>query len=369
MVTTGLRLLRPLAATTGWATKGKCWQWTSASYEKLEQAERRILERAVQVPFEMTKVASLGTVIVPCSDEEKRRSGQAKDLVLIHGFAGGNAVWATNLEHLAKHFNVYAVEWIGAGRSDRPDFPHNDYDSADHAVVSAFEQWRQEMQLEQFHLCAHSMGAIFASSYAIKHPEKVNHLVLVSPAGVGHSPPVQPPATPEEEARQRSWLRKMVFSAWDSGYTPMSLARGAGPYGPKLVQNTLLRRISFMPESSALRQGSIDINDLSEYIYHNWALKASSEKTMSTHLAPMAFARRPLIDTLLPERIKMPVTFVYGGHSDWMDYRQGQKVVDQLRQGGLSADLHLVPHAGHQVFVDNPKDFNNIVVKSLTQTC
>jgi hypothetical protein len=90
----------------GWATRGRYWDWVSASYAKLEQVERQILEHAVRVPFEMTKVASLGTVVVPCTDEQRRASGEAKDLVLIHGFAGGNAAWATNLESLAKHFNV-----------------------------------------------------------------------------------------------------------------------------------------------------------------------------------------------------------------------------------------------------------------------
>ncbi|GMF22294.1 unnamed protein product [Phytophthora lilii] len=113
-----LRMLRPVAATTGTrsvvvdahsllllrpgaeavllaagvATEGRLWHWVPASYAKLEEAERKILTRAIPTPFEMKKVAQLGTVVVPCSDEQKR--AQAKNLVLIHGFAGGNAVWA-----------------------------------------------------------------------------------------------------------------------------------------------------------------------------------------------------------------------------------------------------------------------------------
>jgi pimeloyl-ACP methyl ester carboxylesterase len=40
--------------------------------------------------------------------------------------------------------------------------------------VSSFEKWREEMKLDKMYLCAHSMGAIFASSYAIQNPDKVH---------------------------------------------------------------------------------------------------------------------------------------------------------------------------------------------------
>lgn len=94
----------------GAATKGRLWEWVPASYDKLEQAERRILESAIPTEFEMTKVAQLGTVVVPCSDAVQRGSGQsAPNLVMIHGFAGGNAVWAKNLADLSKHFNVVST--------------------------------------------------------------------------------------------------------------------------------------------------------------------------------------------------------------------------------------------------------------------
>ncbi|DBA04440.1 TPA: hypothetical protein N0F65_010036 [Lagenidium giganteum] len=351
----------------GMATHGRCWEWVPASYDRLEQSERRILEKNVRTPFEMTKVAGLGTVHVPCSDPIKRQSGKVQDIVMIHGFAGGNAFWARNLEDLSKHFNVYAVEWIGVGRSDRPDFEHKEFDAADDFIVGSFEKWRKELELTNFHLCAHSMGAIFASSYALQFPENVDHLVLVSPAGVSRPPPPPPADSPEAQAQNKSWLRRMIFSAWENGVTPMSVARFVGPYGPTLVQNVLQRRISFMPQTSAMRDGTMDLDDLAEYIYHNWALKASGEKAMMTHLAPGALARRPLIDMLLPERVKMPVTFIYGGESDWMDYRHGLRVVKNLVDENKQASLHLVPYSGHQVFLDNPAVFNRTVIEALVK--
>jgi hypothetical protein len=88
----------------GAATKGRLWEWVPASYAKLEQAERRILQSAIPTEFEMTKVAQLGTVVVPCVEDR-----EAPNLVMVHGFGGGNAVWAKNLAELSKHFNVVST--------------------------------------------------------------------------------------------------------------------------------------------------------------------------------------------------------------------------------------------------------------------
>ncbi|GAB9477439.1 Cleavage induced serine protease family s33, partial [Globisporangium polare] len=207
--------------------------------------------------------------------------------------------------------------------------------------------------------------AIFASSYAIQFPQNVRHLMLVSPAAVGHPPPPDDPTSGLAKARKKSLFHRMLFSAWENGVTPMSVVRFAGPYGPQLVSNALTRRFSSLPQTSAIRKGDIDLDDLSEYIYHNWALKASGEKMMATHMAPGAQAIRPLTDMLQPEVVPMPLTFIYGGGPDWMDFNHAQEIVDRFKKKGRSASLHLVPYSGHQVFLDNPEDFNRIVVECL----
>ncbi|CCI42566.1 unnamed protein product [Albugo candida] len=341
------------------ATKGRYWDWVPATYEQLERAEKRILQRNIRVPFVISKVAQLGTVFIPCTGKNPQ-SEKVRDLVLVHGFAGGNALWAANLEELAKCFNVYAVEWIGVGRSDRPDFEHTTYDDADLFIVESLEKWRREMGLRKFCFCAHSMGAIFGTSYAIQHPERVERLVLVSPAGVP-----RPPSFEERKKKiQSHFMYRVADLAWRSGVTPMTITRAAGPYGPKLVQRILERRISLMPPNSAMRNGAIEIQELADYMYQNWALKASGERLIATHLAPGALAVRPLIDELTPKNIKMPITFIYGEY-DWMDYHHGLEIIEKFQAQGLSASLHRVEDAGHLPFLDNPQHFNKIVIEAL----
>ncbi|KDO16796.1 hypothetical protein SPRG_17713 [Saprolegnia parasitica CBS 223.65] len=86
---------------------------------------------------------------------------------------------------------------------------------------------------------------------------------------------------------------------------------------------------------------------------------------MNTHLLPGAFGKRALRDDLLPGQIKMPVTFLYGGGSDWMDYNHGQDVVDRLKTTQY-ASLRKVPLAGHQVFMDNAAAFNTMLIDAIT---
>ncbi|TYZ69381.1 hypothetical protein PybrP1_010240 [[Pythium] brassicae (nom. inval.)] len=329
--------------------------WVPARYEELERIERRILRRNVAVPFKLSKVAGLGTVHVPCTSAAK----SPKTLVLVHGFAAGNALWACvrlaaffapNLEFLAKTFDVYAIEWVGTGRSDRPDFASYEQEAADSIFVNGIEEWRKEVQLEKFFLCGHSMGAMFASSYAVRFPDQVEHLVLVSPAGVGALPPPSP---------QSLFIRFFRF-LWNLRLTPMSVIRYAGPLGPALLRFIAAARVSVMPESSCIKRGLIPVETLAEYWYHNWALKSSGEIAMHTHLHPGVFARKPLSKMLTPATIKIPITFMYGGGPDWMDS------VAENFAGHQRVQVLKVPLAGHQVFMDNVEAFNSMLTDVLT---
>lgn len=67
--------------------------WIPARYEELERVERSILKKNVHVPFKMLKVAGLGTVYVPRTTVPTKEE-EKKTLVLVHGFAAGNALWA-----------------------------------------------------------------------------------------------------------------------------------------------------------------------------------------------------------------------------------------------------------------------------------
>src|SRR4051812_24046900 len=51
-------------------------------------------------------------------------AGEGRPLVLIHGIGGSSLNYAQNIEVLARHFRVYAVDVPGHGRSEKPDIDY-----------------------------------------------------------------------------------------------------------------------------------------------------------------------------------------------------------------------------------------------------
>ena len=66
----------------------------------------------------------------------------------------------------------------------RPAFNAKDRLSAENFFITALDKWREKMGLEKVVLMGHSMGGYLAATYALQHPERVQHLILVCPAGV-----------------------------------------------------------------------------------------------------------------------------------------------------------------------------------------
>ncbi|KAG6609988.1 serine protease family S33 [Phytophthora cinnamomi] len=329
--------------------------WIPARYSELERLEHEIIGRNLNGPFETLKVAGLGTVHVPCTAPNNYEP--KLPLVLIHGYAAGNALWACNFEDLSKHYDVYAIEWLGTGKSDRPKFTSYEWEYVNEIMVEALESWRKELSIDKFYLGGHSMGAMFATSYAVKYPSHVMHLALISPAGVGHPP------TPKDQP-----LGLRVFrSIWNLRLTPMSVARYAGPLGPRFLRFITSVRVSVMPETSCVRRGLIPQDALAAYWYNNWALEKSGEIAMHSHLLPGAFAKRPLCEMLTPENIETPITFLYGGGPDWMSSSHGENVAKAF-EGNQSVEVLLVPGAGHQLFMDNAPAFNELLLSALARS-
>ncbi|OWY96368.1 Serine protease, partial [Phytophthora megakarya] len=159
--------------------------WLPSDLTELEKVEKKIYEQFIATEFTQTKIAGLGTIHVPYCGDGKQLP--PRNLVLVHGYLAGNSFWCANLQTLAKSFNVYAVEWKGIGRSDRPKWCPKTDEEMDDFFVESLEDWRREVNLDRFILCGHSMGAMYSTYYAEKYPQRIEHLILISPAGVNSS--------------------------------------------------------------------------------------------------------------------------------------------------------------------------------------
>lgn len=92
-------------------------------------------------------------------------------LVLLHGFGGGVALWAQNLDSLSSSGPLYAPDLLGFGRSSRPQFT-TDPEGAEEQFVAALEEWRVKVGLEEMVLLGHNLGGYLSAAYTLKYPQR-----------------------------------------------------------------------------------------------------------------------------------------------------------------------------------------------------
>lgn len=121
-------------------------------------------------------------------DVEAQEETNAKTpLVMLHGFGGGIGVHIKNMNALNRWRRLLAFDLLGFGRSSRLSLS-NDAVEVEEQYVTSIERWREHVGIESFVLMGHSLGAYLSCAYALKHPTRVKHLILVDAWGFGIKP-------------------------------------------------------------------------------------------------------------------------------------------------------------------------------------
>jgi len=103
------------------------------------------------------------------------RSPAERTLLFIHGFGGYAMQWEQQLVEFADKSRVVALDLRGHGLSDRPAGAY----TADE-LLGDIERVVEALDMQRFVILGHSFGGALAASYAVKHPDRVERLVLVS---------------------------------------------------------------------------------------------------------------------------------------------------------------------------------------------
>jgi long-chain acyl-CoA synthetase len=106
------------------------------------------------------------------------RSPAERTLLFIHGYGGFAMQWEPQLIEFAERNRVVAIDLRGHGLSDRPQTGYMLDD-----LIGDIESVVDALRLpEKFVLLGHSFGGALASIYAVKHPERIDRLVIVGTA-------------------------------------------------------------------------------------------------------------------------------------------------------------------------------------------
>lgn len=109
----------------------------------------------------------------PIGDEQRL------PVLFVHGLVAQSYSWREVMPPLAEQgFRTIAPDWIGHGFSERPD--KRDFPYTPEAFVKALGAFVEELRLEKFHLVAQGFLGTGGIQYALRHPDRVERLVIVN---------------------------------------------------------------------------------------------------------------------------------------------------------------------------------------------
>jgi 2-succinyl-6-hydroxy-2,4-cyclohexadiene-1-carboxylate synthase len=251
--------------------------------------------------------------------------GDGPPLLLLHGFTGSTATWAPFRATLGAGWRLIAVDLLGHGASPSPADP------AIYAVEREVERLAvllDRLAAERAGVLGYSMGGRVALQLALTHPKQVGRLVLESA-----SPGIVDPA--ERAARVRS----------DGALAELLEREGIEPFVERWERVPLFASQGRLP---AERRANVRADRLRR----DPVGLANSLRGAGQGVAP------PVLDRL--GKLAMPTLLLVGA----LDERYvgfGRLMAERIH----SAELVVVPDAGHAVHLEQPRAFEAAVADFL----
>ena len=250
--------------------------------------------------------------------------GEGEPVILLHGFLYDSYLWADNIDALARHFKVYALDLWGCGYSTREPLDYG-YELYAHQV----SLFMDSLGIPRASLVGQSMGAGTAIKFCVDQRQRVNKLLLVDPSGLPNRLP----------------LMGKFFILPRIGEFFIGL-------------NTDVVR------KQGLRDSFIHDRKLITDEYFENATRA--HKIAGTTAVLLAILRKQFFDTLSDEigrlaQIETPVLIVWGREDKAIPLRCGEEMHRILK----GSRLEILDGAGHVPNFERAAEFNQLAVDFL----
>ena len=213
----------------------------------------------------------------------------APPLVLLHGAGTNSVMWMGDVAAYSRDYQVYAVDLIGEpGKSsaNRPAW-----------ASPAYAEWVADvldaLQIGKATLIGLSQGGWTALKFAVAQPERVENLILLTPAGL----------VPDKPSFMLKAIPLLLLGQW-GGKRLNRIVLGKQPMSAEVEAAMLLIMTHFKPRIGAI----------------------------------------PIFSDLELQRLTMPVLLLVGAQDA---LRDGQKMVDRLQKLAPRLTASIIPEAGH----------------------
>ncbi|MEG4214419.1 alpha/beta fold hydrolase [Microcoleus sp. Pol14C6] len=229
-------------------------------------------------------------------------------VLLLHGLPSQSFTWTVMMPDLAAQgFRSIAPDWVGYGRSTKPD--KRDFAYTPDAFVDALAGFIQAIELDRFYLVVQGFLASAGIQYALRNPDKIERLAIIN--------------TPVSADIKLPWKMQQL---------------GLPFIGDMMTQDPLL-------VDRTLEGGSRQtISDKDLDVYRSPFLKSSDAgrslmNTVRNIQLPQSMAE---IESGLKGWTR-PTLFVWGLTDPWLSVEPVQKLVGSLQ----NAELVTLEQAGH----------------------
>ena len=242
--------------------------------------------------------------------------GDGEQVVLIPGFAAGRWIWFKQTADLSQNFRVVIFDPRGVSASDKPEGPQTIGLLADDVA-----HLLETIGITSAHIVGASFGGFVAQEFALRYPSMTRKLVLccTSFGGPNHIIPA-----PE---------------------TLIALASTKGLNSEERMRANLL--LAFTPEFVQTQGAEVD------QIVH---LRATNDVPEHIYLSQLQAAMNFNVESRLSE-IKSP-TLVLSGDADVIVPVQNSR---NLAAKIPDAELHIVEGGSHTFFIEQAKEFNQLI--------
>jgi pimeloyl-ACP methyl ester carboxylesterase len=240
-------------------------------------------------------------------------TGEGDPVLLIHGLGYARWGWEPLRPLLAERWRVISFDNRGIGDSSVPPGPYNAAEMAGDARTVL-----DSAQVERAHVVGTSLGGMIAQELALTSPQRIKKLVLISTtpgATLGLPMPAQ---TVRLLAEAAEWEPEVALRRF------VENALGPNPE-PRLVERILAHRLA-APQDPA-----------------GWAAQAAAGTTYDGG------------DRV--GNIGVPTLVIAGTSDRVVDHRNSEVLADLIP----TAQLHLLPDAGHLVFWEHPRAVADVI--------
>jgi pimeloyl-ACP methyl ester carboxylesterase len=161
-------------------------------------------------------------------------AGSGRPMLLIHGLVGSSANWRNNIDALARHASVYAIDLVNMSKSEGVEKLDARLGATANRIIAVMDS----LGLDEADIVAHSHGGAVALMLAALYPGRVRRLILFAPAN-----PYCRSSDVMVRVYSSSWGRLL---AWMLPYLPTPIQRialGEMYGGPDQVRDSCLQEI------------------------------------------------------------------------------------------------------------------------------